>query len=150
MVIPSQSLSVQQFSTGNWSIAKQPLGSSSTRNIIHLGISRIVNNITTYCEFFRTGISNSRIRNTFPTPIAIYQVTVSHPDIFELTNFNGNGSQTLPAGGELDLFEIKVRKREELCNPKSNIHLILKSNVTNLSLPITCFDGKLQVVRHGF
>jgi hypothetical protein len=65
----------------------------------------------------------------------------------QLTNFNGNGSHTIPPGEELDLFELKVKKRGELCDPKSEIQLILKSNVTNMILPITCYDGKLQMVR---
>lgn len=86
------------------------------------------------------------VRNNFSAAIAIYQVSVSHPDIVYVERFNQ--SQVIPSGEQKELFRMKVQRKAELCDPRAGVHLTLRSNITNLRLPITCYDGKLRLVRN--
>ena len=84
------------------------------------------------------------VRNNFSATVAIYQISVSHPEIVHVDNFNQ--SQVIPPGEQKTIFTMKIQKKSELCDPKSEVQLTLKSNITNLRLPITCYDGKLHLV----
>lgn len=84
------------------------------------------------------------IKNTFSSAVAIYQITVNYPDIIEVETFNQ--SHVIIPGEQKTICTLKVQKKFELCDSKSPVQLTVKSNITNLKLPITCYDGKLQLV----
>ncbi|CAG7716425.1 unnamed protein product [Allacma fusca] len=86
---------------------------------------------------------NFSVRNNYSAAIAIYQVSVSHPEIVHVDNFNQ--SQIIPPGEQKAIFTMKVQKKAELCDSKAEVQVTLKSNITNLRLPITCYDGKLHL-----
>lgn len=87
---------------------------------------------------------NFSVRNSFTDSIVIYDVSISHPEIIQVQKLNPT---LIIAPGELkDIFTIRVQKKLELCESPNQVQLILKSNITNLILPITCYDGKLDSV----
>ncbi|OXA52873.1 hypothetical protein Fcan01_12442 [Folsomia candida] len=86
---------------------------------------------------------NFSIKNTFSSAVAIYQITVNYPDIIEVETFNQ--SHVIIPGEQKTICTLKVQKKFELCDSKSPVQLTVKSNITNLKLPITCYDGKLQL-----
>lgn len=76
--------------------------------------------------------------------MAIYHVAVSHPDIVKVNNFNY--THIIPPGEQKTIFSLKVQRKGEICDARNKIEVTVKSNITNVKLPLTCYDGKLALV----
>jgi len=71
-------------------------------------------------------------------------VIASHPDIIQVNKLNQ--SHVLKPGEKKDIFAFQVLQKSELCEASGNVEITIKSNITNLKLPVTCYDGKLSMV----
>jgi len=84
------------------------------------------------------------VRNNFSTAVAIYQVSVNHPEIVQIDQINQ--SHVIVPGEQKTIFTLKVNNKDDLCGSKEEIQLTLKSNITSYKLPIICYNGKLEMV----
>ncbi|ODN00128.1 Transmembrane protein [Orchesella cincta] len=86
---------------------------------------------------------NFSVLNNFSATVAIYHVAVSHPDLVQVNSFNQ--THIIPPGEQKTIFSMKIQRKREICDTRNKIEVTVKSNITNIKLPLTCYDGKLQM-----
>lgn len=68
---------------------------------------------------------------------------MSHPDLVKVNSFNQ--THVIPPGEQKTIFSMRIQRKGEICDARNKIEVTVKSNITNIRLPLMCYDGKLQM-----